>query len=154
MYLSHRMVMAPMTRFRADGAHVPLPMVKEYYEQRADVPSTLIITEANSISPQAGFTNVPGIYNQAQIAAWRQVTDTVHARGSYIYLQLWALGCAADAEVLNAQCYGLVSNSPSPLGGDSPILRELADAEIRQYISDGGHDSKGEVFSALSRHYT
>lgn len=64
MHLSHRMAMAPMTRFRADNAYVPLPMVKEYYEQRAAVPGTLIITEATFISPQAGgFTNVPGIYN-------------------------------------------------------------------------------------------
>ncbi|KAJ5543983.1 Chanoclavine-I aldehyde reductase fgaOx3 [Penicillium frequentans] len=146
MRLSHRMAMAPMTRFRADDAHVPLPMVKEYYEQRAAVPGTLIITEATFISPQAGgFTNVPGIYNQAQIDAWRQVTDAVHARGSHIYLQLWALGRAADAEVLNAQCYGLVSSSASPLSGDSPTPRELTEAEIRQYISDYAEAAKNAI---------
>lgn len=137
MNLSHRMAMAPMTRFRADDAHIPLPMVKEYYEQRAAVPGTFIITEATFISPQAGgFTNVPGIYSQAQIDAWRQVTDAVHARGSYIYLQLWALGRAADATVLSAQGHNLVSSSASQLSSDSPSPRALTDAEIQQYIDD------------------
>ncbi|KAI3281356.1 hypothetical protein DTO002I6_9855 [Penicillium roqueforti] len=146
VHLPHRMAMAPMTRFRADNAYVPLPMVKEYYEQRAAVPGTLIITEATFISPQAGgFTNVPGIYNQAQIDAWRQVTDAVHARGSHIYLQLWALGRAADIEVLNAQCHGLVSSSASPLSGDSPTPKELTEAEIQQYISDYAEAAKNAI---------
>ncbi|GCB25555.1 chanoclavine-I aldehyde reductase [Aspergillus awamori] len=146
MRLSHRMAMAPMTRFRADDAHVPPPMVKDYYEQRAAVPGTLIITEATFISPQAGgFSNVPGIYNQAQIDAWRQVTDAVHAKGSYIYLQLWALGRAADAEALNAQGHALVSSSATPLSSDSPTPKELTEAEIHQYIRDYAEAAKNAI---------
>ena len=60
--LQHRLVMAPLTRFRADDNHVPLPIVTEYYSQRASVPGTLLITEATFISPRAGgYPNVPGL---------------------------------------------------------------------------------------------
>ncbi|OKL55596.1 Chanoclavine-I aldehyde reductase [Talaromyces atroroseus] len=146
MHLSHRIAMAPMTRFRADDSHVPLPIVKDYYEQRSAVPGTLIITEATFVSPQAGgFPNVPGIYNDVQIDAWRQVVDAVHANGSYVYLQLWSLGRAADAEVLKAQGYDLVSSSASPLNSNSPTPRELTEAEIQQYISDYAQAAKNAV---------
>jgi len=88
--LGHRIALAPLTRFRADDDHVPLPIVKTYYEQRGSVPGTLLITEATIISPRAsGYYNVPGIYNDAQIKAWKEVTDAVHAKGSIIYCQLW-----------------------------------------------------------------
>jgi NADPH2 dehydrogenase len=72
--LKHRIVMAPLTRFRADKHHVPLPLVREYYAQRATVEGTLVISEATFIAPRAGgFNNVPGIWSDAQIAAWKQV---------------------------------------------------------------------------------
>lgn len=88
--LSHRIALAPLTRYRADDNHVPLPMVKTYYEQRASVPGTLLITEATIISPRAGgYPNVPGIWNQDQVKAWREITEHVHAKGSYIFCQLW-----------------------------------------------------------------
>src|ERR1700761_1567122 len=91
--LSHRISMAPLTRFRVDENNVPLPFVKTYYEQRASIPGTFLITEATVISPRAGgYANVPGIWNRDQIKAWREVTDAVHAKGSYIFCQLWALG--------------------------------------------------------------
>jgi 2,4-dienoyl-CoA reductase-like NADH-dependent reductase (Old Yellow Enzyme family) len=72
--LKHRIVMAPLTRFRADREHVPLPHVLEYYTQRASVPGTLLITEATLIAPRAGgFNNVPGIWSDDQIATWKNV---------------------------------------------------------------------------------
>jgi len=72
--LRHRVVMAPLTRFRANKHHVHGELAKTYYAQRASVPGTLIITEGTVIAPQAGgFENVPGIWNDAQIAGWKAV---------------------------------------------------------------------------------
>ena len=72
--LSHRIVMAPLTRRRARDDHVRTDMAVEYYFQRAGTPGTLIITEATSIAAEAGgHPNIPGIYNDSQIAAWKKV---------------------------------------------------------------------------------
>jgi len=137
--LSNRLVLAPLTRFRADDTHVPLPFVSEYYAQRASYPGTLLITEATFIAPKAGgFSNVPGIYNQAQIDAWKKITDAVHKNGSAIYLQLWALGRAADEKQLKLE-YGdsakVVSASDIPFeGGATPTA--LTEEEIWEYIGN------------------
>jgi NADPH2 dehydrogenase len=116
MALKHRIVMAPMTRKRASDNHIPLPSVKTYYEQRSRNPGSLLITEATVISPQhGGYAHVPGIYNDAQIQAWREVTDAVHANGSYIFLQLWALGRAASPQFMKDRGFPLVSSSDVPM---------------------------------------
>ena len=74
IHLSHRVVMAPLTRYRADENHVPLPFMAEYYAQRSNIPGTLIITEATLIAPQAGgYDNVPGVWNDQQITEWKKV---------------------------------------------------------------------------------
>ncbi|KAJ7144783.1 hypothetical protein C8R43DRAFT_927339 [Mycena crocata] len=134
MELAHRVVFAPTTRFRADAAHAPLPHVAEYYEQRASTPGSLLITEATFIAPRAGgYNHAPGIWSDEQISSWKRVTDQVHAKGSYIYLQLWALGRAADVETLAADGLPLVSASDVPLsGGQAP--RPLTVAEIKEYV--------------------
>lgn len=83
MSLKHRVVMAPLTRFRADDDHFQLSMAIEYYCQRASVPGTLLITESSLISPaHGGFPNAPGMWNDAQVDAWKKIVDAVHARGS------------------------------------------------------------------------
>ena len=72
--LQHRVVLAPMTRTRADAQHVHGPLAVEYYKQRTSVPGTLAITEATFIAPQAGgYKNVPGIWSDEQIAGWLPV---------------------------------------------------------------------------------
>ncbi|KAM5357191.1 hypothetical protein ACJZ2D_016520 [Fusarium nematophilum] len=123
--LQHRMAMCPLTRFRADDEHVQLPFVKEYYAQRAAVPGTLIITEGTLISPRAaGFPNVPGIWNDKQIKAWREIADAVHAKGSFIYMQLWALGRAANSDsvaVFGAGPVGLLAAYSAILRGASRV---------------------------------
>ncbi|KAJ7488912.1 hypothetical protein FB451DRAFT_1223253 [Mycena latifolia] len=138
--LKHRIVMAPLTRFRADKQHVPLPHVQEYYAQRGSVEGTLLITEATFISPRAGgFDNVPGIWSDEQIAVWKQITDAVHAKGSFIYLQLWALGRAARPSELKAEDPSLpyVSASDIPLR-ERPETeihpRPLSVPEIKEYV--------------------
>jgi len=89
--VANRIAMAPLTRSRAgmDGVHTPLAI--EYYRQRAS--AGLIITEATNISQQGrGYAYTPGIYNDAHVAAWKPVTEAVHAAGGRIVMQLWHVG--------------------------------------------------------------
>jgi len=92
--LSTRIVMAPLTRNRAPGS-VANARMASYYRQRAN-PATgagLIVTEATAISHQGqGYADVPGIWSEAQVASWKQVTDAVHAEGGQIVMQLWHVG--------------------------------------------------------------
>jgi N-ethylmaleimide reductase len=94
--LRNRVVMAPMTRSRADAQGVPSPLAVEYYASRAD--AGLIITEGTGPSPAGmGYARTPGIYAPAQIAAWRKVTDAVHARRGRIFLQVLHVGRIAHS---------------------------------------------------------
>ncbi len=89
--LPNRIVMAPLTRCRADAGRVPNALMAEYYQQRAS--AGLILSEATSVSPMGvGYPDTPGIWSQAQIAGWRLVTEAVHAVGGRIFLQLWHVG--------------------------------------------------------------
>ena len=85
-----------MTRSRADGHGLPSPLAIEYYASRAD--AALLITEGTGPSAMGmGYARTPGIYNEAQIAAWRLVTDAVHARGGKIFLQIMHVGRIAHS---------------------------------------------------------
>lgn len=145
--LGHRLVMAPLTRFRANDAHIQLPIATEYYSQRASVPGTLIITEATVISPRAsGYANVPGIYSQDQIKQWKEVTNAVHKKGSYIFLQLWALGRTATPAVLKEQGgYEVVSSSSTPIDSNAAEPRALTEYEIHQFIDDYATAAKNAI---------
>ena len=91
--LEHRVVLAPLTRMRADRASfAPRPLNAEYYAQRA-TPGGLLIAEASPVMVTGrGNPATPGIYSQAQIKGWRAVVEAVHARGGLIFLQLWHVG--------------------------------------------------------------
>ncbi|WP_116082525.1 alkene reductase [Tropicimonas sp. IMCC34011] len=90
--MKNRVVMAPLTRNRADHeTDAPVAMNVEYYRQR--VGAGLIITEATQISPEGkGYAFTPGIHSDEQVAGWKEVTDAVHALGGKIVLQLWHVG--------------------------------------------------------------
>lgn len=138
MNLSHRVVLAPLTRCRNYTNHVPGPKAATYYAQRASIPGTLVITEATIISLEAGgYPFVPGICTQEQIAGWKEVTDAVHEKGSFIFCQLWALGRAANPNVLADECGApLVSASPIPLTGrPTDIPHALTESEIKTFIN-------------------
>ncbi|HSN18811.1 MAG TPA: alkene reductase, partial [Gammaproteobacteria bacterium] len=96
--LKNRVVMAPMTRDRADNAELaPTDLHVEYYRQRAG--AGLIITEGSQVSPQGvGYVRTPGIHSAAQIAGWKKVTEAVHARGGRIFLQLWHVGAVSHPD--------------------------------------------------------
>lgn len=136
--LHHRVVMAPLTRNRADAQHVPLPISRDYYAQRASVPGTLIISEGTFISARAGgMGHVPGIWSEAQIAQWKTITSAVHSQGSFIFCQIWALGRAAKPDVLQKEGgYHVVSSGDIPMSESSPTPTPLTEEEISEYIAD------------------
>lgn len=135
--LPNRILMAPLTRCRAEEGHVPGDLIAEHYAQRAS--AGLIIAEATMVmAGNSAFWKEPGIYNDAQIAGWQKTTSAVHARGGRIFLQLWHGGRACHP-LLND---GAQPVAPSPLAirndevhtpaGKQPYVvpRELRDDEI------------------------
>ncbi|MFC3693817.1 alkene reductase [Chenggangzhangella methanolivorans] len=97
--LPNRIVMAPLTRSRADAKTLaPRQMNADYYAQRAS--AGLIIAEATQIMPEGqGYAWTPGIYSDEQIAGWKLVTDAVHAKGGRIVLQLWHVGRISHPDI-------------------------------------------------------
>lgn len=142
--LAHRISMAPLTRFRNDDDHSPNNLVKEYYEQRASVPGTLLVSEATLISPRAGsYNNVPGIWTKEHIAGWKAVTDAVHAKKSFIFLQLWHLGRTADPKASAGQ--EMVSSSAVPVADGATTPKEMTEDDIRQTIEDYATAAKNAI---------
>ncbi|KAL3535533.1 hypothetical protein ACH5RR_003994 [Cinchona calisaya] len=124
--LSHRVVLAPMTRCRAINS-IPQPALAEYYTQRA-THGGFLITEGTMISPSAaGFPHVPGIFMKEQVEAWKQVVDAVHAKGAIIFCQLWHVGRASH-EVYQP-------------GGGAPIssMEKPISKRWRILMPDGSH---------------
>lgn len=108
--LPNRILMAPLTRSRAEDGHVPSSLMAQYYAQRAS--AGLIIAEATMVMEgNSSFWHEPGIYSEAQIAGWRETTDAVHAAGGRIFLQIWHGGRACHP-LLNG---GKQPVAPSPL---------------------------------------
>src|SRR3954470_6581779 len=140
--LANRIVMAPMTRNRAvDGQATPL--IAQYYEQRAS--AALIVSEASQISHQAvGYPGTPGIHTPAQILAWRQVTDRVHAAGGRIILQLWHAGRASHPTLQPDGALPVGPSEIAPAGkaftasGMIPYVapRALETEEVRRIVDD------------------
>ncbi|OCH86991.1 NADH:flavin oxidoreductase/NADH oxidase [Obba rivulosa] len=123
--LSHRVVLAPLTRIRASRAHVIREFAADYYAQRASTAGTLLVSEGTIISPEAGgYPNLP------------EVTDAVHAKGSYIFLQLWALGRAALPQALEAEGFhsSYISASDIRLSTSSCAPRPVTVPEIKSYV--------------------
>ncbi len=140
--IPNRVLMAPLTRCRADQDHVPTALMAEHYSQRAS--AGLIIAEATAaMDGCSAFGAEPGIYSAAQVAGWKLVTDAVHAKGGQIVLQIWHGGRACHP-ALNG---GNIPVAPSAIAitndevytpqGKVPytVPRELADAEIPAIIA-------------------
>jgi N-ethylmaleimide reductase len=120
--LANRIVMAPLTRSRAEEEGVPTPLMAEYYAQRAS--AGLIIGEATQICAEGqGFEGTPGIYTNHQIAGWEVVTHAVHTCGGKIFLQLWHVGRVSH-----------VSLQP---GGRPPVAPSAIPAKAQTFL--GGH---------------
>ena len=109
--LPNRIVMAPMTRSRADAVGNPTAMMADYYQQRAS--AGLIVTEGVVISPQGkGYPNTPGIFSGEQLAGWTRVVRAVHDAGGRIFAQLWHVGRASHPLL---QPDGVLPVAPSAL---------------------------------------
>lgn len=140
--LPNRIFMAPLTRGRADKDGIPGSLMAEYYGARAS--AGLIIAEATAISPQGyGWLNAPGIWNDDQEKGWKLVTDTVHAKGGRIFLQLWHMGRVSHPDFLNGELpvapspLAAEGETPTPYGKKSYVIpRALTIDEIQSTISD------------------
>ncbi|WP_130471587.1 alkene reductase [Candidatus Magnetaquicoccus inordinatus] len=140
--LPNRILMAPLTRCRAEAGHIPGALIAEHYAQRAS--AGLIIAEATMVMEgHSAFWNEPGIYSEEQVLGWKKTTQAVHAAGGRIFLQLWHGGRA---------CHPLLNNGHQPVGA-SPIAisndevhtpegkkayvvpRVLADEELPQIVA-------------------
>ncbi|WIH06173.1 alkene reductase [Xanthomonas translucens pv. graminis] len=124
--LANRIVMAPLTRNRAEGeGRIPSPLAPEYYGQRAS--AGLIVAEATQISPMGqGYRDTPGIYSQAQVAAWKNVTAEVHRRGGRIVLQLWHVGRISHVSLLP--------------DGAAPVAPSALRANAKTFTAEGFSD--------------
>uniref|UniRef100_A0A7N0VEG0 NADH:flavin oxidoreductase/NADH oxidase N-terminal domain-containing protein n=1 Tax=Kalanchoe fedtschenkoi TaxID=63787 RepID=A0A7N0VEG0_KALFE len=129
--LSHRVVLAPLTRCRAPG-ELPNAAMEEYYTQRT-TPGGLLITEGTSPSDRAaGFPRVPGIYKEEQVEAWKPIVDAVHAKGGIIFCQLWHVGRASHSVF---QPVGL-----KPVSSTDKALPE----KYKILLPDGSYDTHPE----------
>lgn len=150
--LKNRVVMAPMTRSRSPG-NVPSEFVAEYYAQRAG--AGLIITEGTSPSPNGvGYARIPGLYNDEQQAAWKRVTDAVHAKGSRIFVQLMhtgrvghALNLPVGARVLAPSAVALAGTMYTDQQGPQPhpVPVAMNEQDIEQAIVEYVESAKRAV---------
>jgi N-ethylmaleimide reductase len=109
--LTHRVVLAPLTRMRTEEGNVPGDLMIEYYTQRASE-GGLLITDATAVSPLGiAYVDAPGIYTDAQVNGWKRVIDAVHAKGARIFLQMWHAGRQAHPANTN----GITPVAPSAL---------------------------------------
>lgn len=148
--LANRFVMAPLTRCRADAqTRVPTPLMTTYYRQRAG--AGLILTEATVVTPQGvGYPATPGIYSPEQIAAWRTVTDAVHAAGGRIYLQLWHCGRVSHSLFLGGELP--VSSSAVPIVGQHYTPQGMRPFETPRALAIGEIPGIVSLFAQGARH--
>ncbi len=135
--LPNRILMAPLTRCRAEEGHVPGELMATHYAQRAS--AGLLIAEATMAMPgTSAFWREPGIYDAAQIAGWRQTTDAVHAAGGRIFLQIWHGGRACHPllndgrEAVSASALAITNDEVHTPQGKQPytVPRPLRDDEL------------------------
>lgn len=97
--LSHRVVLAPLTRMRAEPGAIPGPLMAEYYAQRTSAGGLLIGEATIAAANGNGYLGAPGLYEDSQIAGWKLVTDAVHAKGGRIFLQLYHAGRQSHSQL-------------------------------------------------------
>ena len=161
LQLKNRIVMAPLTRCRADEGRVPNAMMAEYYAQRSS--AGLILSEATSVTPMGvGYPNTPGIWSDAQVRGWSNITKAVHANGGKIFLQLWHVGRVSDPSYLD----GELPVAPSAIApkGHVSLVRPLKDfvtpralateeiADIVEAYRNGAENAKAAGFDGVEIH--
>ncbi len=166
--LSHRVVMAPLTRSRSlQPGDIPSDLMREYYTQRAS-DGGFIISEATSISITGrGWLGAPGLYSDEQVEGWKKITAAVHAKGGHMFSQLWHTGRSSHVEVTGGKTPVSASVNPSYWKDDSHVVstpsgwvkpsphRALDIAEIRSIIEDyrkAAERAKAAEFEGVELH--
>ena len=159
--LPNRIIMAPLTRCRADEGRVPNALMAEYYVQRAS--AGLILSEATSVTPMGvGYPDTPGIWSDAQVRGWTNITKALHQAGGRIFLQLWHVGRISHPTYLN----GETPVAPSAIAAkghvsllrpkvDFPTPRALETAEIADIVEayrTGAENAKAAGFDGVEIH--
>lgn len=157
LQISNRVVMAPLTRRRADPDTLAAnDLVAKYYRQRAS--AGLIIAEGSQISPEGyGFTGSPGCYSEAQIEGWKKTTAAVHEAGGKIFLQLWHVGPSSHRLLQPGGRAPLAASSVTPEGevltpeGRLPYeaSRPMTKEEIFKTIADFGQAAKNALLAGF-----
>ena len=130
VHAPNRILMAPLTRGRADKEAVPTPIMVDYYAQRAS--AGLIISEATGISREGlGWPFAPGLWNDEQVAAWKPVTTAVHSAGGRIVAQLWHMGRQVHSSVIGGQP---VSSSATATAGQAHTYEGKQDFETARAL--------------------
>jgi N-ethylmaleimide reductase len=129
--LKHRVALAPLTRLRAEKPSLAArPLNAEYYAQRA-TPGGLLIAEASSVMASGfGHPGVPCIYNEPQVEGWKKVVDAVHAKGAFIFLQLWHVGRVSHSSF---QPGGTLPIAPSAVAISDDFKTSTVDGKIVSY---------------------
>ncbi|CZR60180.1 related to Putative 12-oxophytodienoate reductase 2 [Phialocephala subalpina] len=158
--LSHRVVLAPMTRMRASDSGVPHPRTKEYYAARA-TPGGLLISEGIVINPRGrGFPNTPGLYTDEQVEAWKEVNAGVRKKGGLMFAQLWHTGRIS----VPSQTGGFppFSSTKTPLPGNHPLFGQENGTEpyvenevlsltgISEVISQFAHAARNAIHAGFA----
>lgn len=150
--LKNRIVMAPMTRSRANDEGVQPEFAAEYYAQRAS--GGLLITEAVNVSPMSkGYVRTPGIYTAEQIESWKKVTEAVHAKDGKIFMQIFHTGRIALPDFLPDNAQPVAPSAVKATGQnytdggmkDFVVPRELTIEEIKQTVQDFGKAAKNAI---------
>ena len=159
--LANRMVMAPMTRNRADADGCVPPLMVAHYRQRAT--AGLIIAESTTVSPQAvGYPFTPGLHTDAHAASWRRLTDAVHQEGGRIFVQLQHCGRVSHPDLLNGQA-PVAPSALAPAGQavtytgpqDFVTPRALEAAELPEVVAQFRHAAelaKQAAFDGIEVH--
>lgn len=130
--LPNRVFMSPMTRLRGTEDNVPTAVMAEYYEQRAG--AGLILTEGVPVDPMGvGYHQVPGIWNQKQVEAWRPIPKAVHDAGGHIFMQIWHVGRISHPIFLNRK----LPVAPSAIRpkGHVSLVRPVTDFETPRALT-------------------
>jgi N-ethylmaleimide reductase len=145
--LKNRIVMAPLTRTRAENrGKVPNDLMAKYYTQRTG--AGLIITEGTFVSEQGqGWFGAPGIYTEEQRAGWARITDAVHRAGGLIFVQLWHQGSVSHRSLYEDGRAPLGPSAINPWqlihikGGKvmSEIPQEMDLEDIKQAVREFRH---------------
>jgi N-ethylmaleimide reductase len=129
--LKHRVALAPLTRMRAEKPSLaPRPLNAEYYAQRATQGGLLIAEASPVMATASGHPGVPGIYSEQQVDGWKKVVDAVHAKGAFIFLQLWHVGRASHSSF---QPEGRLPVAPSAVAISAELKTATADGKIVAY---------------------